>query len=274
MANTSEMFQLQPSRLSARIGNNCLIDTLQQDKSDQVTILTLKMRLINQLASDLGLPLSYISHIQATCIPVHPEIAQELNRWAHKQDQVDAVLAQDFVPIEKLLKIVKSMCKNGHTNITHALLAMDGLSGKLSHVPNTECKRYVGNLKYGLTGEQGRYDREASDDMKRAHVNAVRKVYQELDKHRSNDAKLVDGVYQVMRLVLKESGGIELPDVEEKLWSEPALEEGVNVYKDNMKEEYFKRFVEMIKTKIASLGNSGASGDEEEGVPSKKQKTK
>ncbi|GBN46871.1 hypothetical protein AVEN_82204-1 [Araneus ventricosus] len=183
----------QYSHLFSRMGDSCLVETMEQAENDLVTILTLKIRMVNQLTKELGLPLSYISHILSTSTPVHPEVAQELIRYANKQENIDALLAQDFVLNEKILKLIKSMCKNGHTNVAHALLAIDGLGGKHNHVPNLEYKRYLENLRYGLSGEKGRYDREAHDDVKRAHVVAVRKVYQELDKHRSNDAKLVDG---------------------------------------------------------------------------------
>lgn len=276
---SQEMFKNQYSDLFCRVGDSCLAETIRQEQNDSVTILTLKTRMLNQLMTELRLPLSYVSQIQSHSTPVHPEVARELLRWVNKQEHVDALLAQDFVHNDKILKLIKSMSKSGHANIAHALLAMDGLGGKLNHVPNTECKKYVENLKYSLSGEKGRYDREANDDVKRAHVFAVREVYRVLDKQRSNVEKLVDGVYQVMRLILKERGGIDLPDVEENAWSEQVLRDGVKVYKENMNDEYFERFVEMMKVKNATniLTNGHTNtcvSDEEESGPSKRQRTK
>ncbi|GBN19750.1 hypothetical protein AVEN_261820-1 [Araneus ventricosus] len=160
---------------------------------------------------------------------------------------------------------------NGHANTTHALLAVDGLGGgKWTNGPHLDCKRYIENLKYGLSGEQGRFDRDADDDVKRVHAFAVRKVYEELDKHRSDGDKLVNGVYRVMCKVLKDFAGMELPPVEETAWSEQVLEEAANVYKENIGEEVFKRFVKILKAKISS--NGGCSGDEGEVKQNKRKR--
>ncbi|GFT26024.1 uncharacterized protein NPIL_16971 [Nephila pilipes] len=105
----------------------------------------------------LDLTFNDLNQLTSTHTPVHPEVAQEMLRWTEKHDNVANLLAQDFVRNERLHKLIRLMCKSGHTNIIHTLLAIDGLGGsKLNNGPHFDCKKYVDNLKYGLSGEERR----------------------------------------------------------------------------------------------------------------------
>ncbi|GBM48354.1 hypothetical protein AVEN_19158-1, partial [Araneus ventricosus] len=106
-----------------------LMETMRREANDLVTMQTFKYRMLNHLMVELDLSFGHLTRLLSTHTPVHPEIAEELMSCIDKQDLVDTWLAQDFVRNDKLQKLVKSLCKNGHANTTHALLAGDGLGG-------------------------------------------------------------------------------------------------------------------------------------------------
>ncbi|GFU03431.1 uncharacterized protein NPIL_208501 [Nephila pilipes] len=195
--------------------DSLLSEIFHHEGCDLVNMHTFKYRLLNDLMAKLDLTFNDLNQLTSTHTPVLLRVAQEMLRSAQKRDNVDKILALDCVQNEHLQKLIRLMCKSGHTNIIHTLLAIDGLGGsKLNNGPHFDCKKYVDNLKYGLSGEQGRYDREAGDLVKRTHVCAIRKIYQELDSCRSGE--LVDSklMYQVMCRVLNEYAYLKLPQEE------------------------------------------------------------
>ena len=240
----------------------CFRDRFLQEDNGLMSLQTLRYRGINFLMSLLNMTFEDVTRLYATHIPLHPDVARDLQHYCGKYEMVDTILAQDFIEQERLMKLVRYMSKNGHGNKAHALLAMDGLGGsKLNHGPNVEVKRYVANLQYGAT--PGRYDRGTC--WKQVHACAVRKVYDELEKRQHQD-KVALGVYQVMCIVLKEMAGIELPDLEMPGVLPPdVLLACVDVYKTNVDMESFESLVKMLKTKIVRV-------EEEGGPPRKKHK--
>ncbi|GFV92789.1 uncharacterized protein TNCV_2648601 [Trichonephila clavipes] len=133
---------------------DCLLhEIFQSGSNDLVTIHTLKYRILNDLMTKLDLTFQGLNQLINTHTPVDPEVAKVILRCTHKHDET--ILAQDFVKNERLNRL------SGQANTTSTLLAIDGLIGpKLNNGPQFEYKKYIENLKYSLSGEQGRYDRE------------------------------------------------------------------------------------------------------------------
>ncbi|GFQ88171.1 uncharacterized protein TNCT_361811 [Trichonephila clavata] len=213
-----------------------------------------------------------------THTPVDPEVAKVIVRYIHKHDGIESILAQDFVKNEWLNRLIQNMVKSGQSNTISTLLAIDGLIGpKLNNGPQFESKKYLENLKYSLSGEQGRYDRGEDDLVKRTHVFAIRRVYKELENHQSDenvDSKLMNCVYQVMSSMLKVSAGLELPKGPGIPLPDNVLKACSDVYWSNTSWEYFNRLVEILKSKIVVLTNNADSSTSnvEDGSAKKRKK--
>ncbi|GFR06359.1 uncharacterized protein TNCT_415931 [Trichonephila clavata] len=222
--------------------------------NDLVNIHTLKYRTLNDFMCKLDLTFQGLNQLINTHSPVDPEVAKVIQRWTQKYDGVESILAQDFVKNERLNKLIHTMVKSGQSNIISSLLAIDGLIGpKLNTGPHFDCKKYLQNLKYSLSGEPGRYDREEDDLVKRTHVCAIREVYKELENYQSDiDSKLMYSVYQVMSHILKESAGLELPIGPGIPIPDNVMEACSNIYWANTSWEYFNSLVEILKSKIST----------------------
>ncbi|GFR05986.1 uncharacterized protein TNCT_130941 [Trichonephila clavata] len=222
--------------------------------NDLVNIHTLKYRTLNDFMCKLDLTFQGLNQLINTHSPVDPEVAKVIQRWTQKYDGVESILAQDFVKNERLNKLIQTMVKSGQSNIISSLLAIDGLIGpKLNTGPHFDCKKYLQNLKYSLSGEPGRYDREEDDLVKRTHVCAIREVYKELENYQSDiDSKLMYSVYQVMSHILKESAGLELPIGPGIPIPDNVMEACSNIYWANTSWEYFNSLVEILKSKIST----------------------
>ncbi|GFY61737.1 uncharacterized protein TNIN_226431 [Trichonephila inaurata madagascariensis] len=203
---------MESTVLLNQIAESFLPEIFQSGSNDLVNIYTFKYRILNDLMVKLDLTFQGLNQFLNTHTPVDPEVAKVILRCTHNHDEI--ILAQDFVRNERLNRLIQSMVKSGQANTISALLAIDGLIGpKLNNGPQFEYKKYLENLKYSLSGEQGRYDREEDDLFKRTHVCAVRKVYKELENYESDvDSKFMHCVYQVMSNILKESAGLKLPE--------------------------------------------------------------
>ncbi|GFV21460.1 uncharacterized protein TNCV_4999161 [Trichonephila clavipes] len=139
----------------------------------------------------LDLTFQGLNQLINTHTPVDPEVAKVILRCTHKHDET--ILAQDFVKNERLNRLIQSMVKSGQANTISTLLAIDGLIGpKLNNGPQFEYKKYIENLKYSLSGEQGRYDREEEDVVKRTHVCATSSVHASKDSNGKNTEKEKD----------------------------------------------------------------------------------
>lgn len=190
---------------------------------------------MSDVLKSYGWSFEYISKLCENYIPVHPEVAGELKRLCDKNYMVDEILAQDFLKPDKLLKIV-TYCND--ENKVHWLLAMDGLSG-------TDPKSYLNNLRFSILGEGNRYDIDRID-YKHSHARAVRNVYRVLADTKYE--KRVDGVYQVMRKVLKLMAGIEipLPDSMEPL-DPQIMEKCIRAYEKKISWMHFDTWLEELK---------------------------
>ncbi|GFR27183.1 uncharacterized protein TNCT_415801 [Trichonephila clavata] len=204
--------------------------------------------------------------------------AKVILRYIHKQDGIESILAQDFVQNERLNRLIQNVVKSGQSNTISTLLAIDGLIGpKLNNGPQFEYKKYLENLKYSSSGEQGRYDREDDDLVKRTHVFAIRKVYKEVKNLQSDenvDSKLMHCVYQVMSSMLKESAGLELPKGPGIPLPDNVMKACSDVYWSNTSWEYFNRLVEILKSKIVVSTNNADSltSNVEDGSAKKRKK--
>ncbi|KAG8175205.1 hypothetical protein JTE90_022628 [Oedothorax gibbosus] len=216
--------------------------------NDSISILTLKLRILSRILRCMNLSFEEIQLIQDTHILVHPENAGIMMQLCSKAQDADLILCQDFIPPDRLIKLIRFMCKHGHSNTAQALLAIDGLGGvKLNNAPNMDVKRYLDNLKIGSESAQNIYDQECG--WKPVHVRTVRKVYEELAKYRAG--ALEHDVYQVMCQVLEDRASIVLPKAANVAILEPkVLEACVNVYNTSMADEYLLQFVEVLKNKI------------------------
>ncbi|GFR14406.1 uncharacterized protein TNCT_422121 [Trichonephila clavata] len=257
-----------------------LPEAVQPGSNDLVNMQTFKYRILNDVMTKLNLTFQGINQWMNTHTPVNPEVTQVILRYIHKQDGIESILAQDFVKNERLNRLIQNMVKSGQSNTMSTLLAIDGLIGpKLNNGPQFEYKKYLENLKYSLSGEQGRYDREQDDLVKRVHVFAIRKVYQELENHLLDklvDSKLMHCVYQVMSSILKESAGLELPKGPGIHLPDNVLKACSDVYWSNTTWEYFNSLVEILKSKIVvSTNNNNAdslTSNLEDGSAKKRKK--
>ncbi|GFX70538.1 uncharacterized protein TNCV_875121 [Trichonephila clavipes] len=168
-----------------QIADSLLLEIFQSGKNDLVNIHTLQYRILNDLMTKLDLTFQRLNQLINTHTPMDPEVAMVILRCTNKHDEI--ILAQDFVKNERLNRLIQSMVKSGQAHTISTLLAIDGFIGpKLNNEPQFEYKKYIENLKYSLSGEQGRYDREEDDVVKRTHVCAVPKVYKELQNYESD----------------------------------------------------------------------------------------
>ncbi|KAG8172503.1 hypothetical protein JTE90_017584 [Oedothorax gibbosus] len=248
----------------ARLKRDFLLDTYENCLDSLASKQTIKYRMLAYVLREIELTFGQVSQLVHTHTPVHEEVAEILKPLV-KQEHYQTLLAQDFVENEKLVKIVKHLCKNDHTDVVHILLAMDGMSGnKLNHGPNVDVKRYIGNLKFGLSGQVGLYDNEPNDTLKRAHVFAVRQVYKALPAQ----AQRVNNVFHILKRVLQEYTGEEwtiggTTSVVHNL-DEETLQMGMQTYKANMTDENYQATMQQLKNKITRQRNSAASEDDEE----------
>ncbi|GFR03806.1 uncharacterized protein TNCT_59511 [Trichonephila clavata] len=271
---------MESTILLNKIAESFLPETVQPGSNDLVNMQTFKYRILNDVMTKLNLTFQGINQWMNTHTPVNPEVTQVILRYIHKQDGIESILAQDFVKNERLNRLIQNMVKSGQSNTMSTLLAIDGLIGpKLNNGPQFEYKKYLENLKYSLSGEQGRYDREQDDLVKRVHVFAIRKVYQELENHLLDklvDSKLMHCVYQVMSSILKESAGLELPKGPGIHLPDNVLKACSDVYWSNTTWEYFNSLVEILKSKIVvSTNNNNAdslTSNLEDGSAKKRKK--
>lgn len=244
-----------------------LLNTFEKCKDDLVSMQTIKYRMLAHLLKSVDITFGHMCQLFTTHTPVHPDVAEEIKKLCVKQENYQIILAQDFIENEKLTKLMRHLSKAGHTNIVHTLLAIDGMAGsKLNHGPNTDVKRYVENLKYSLSGEEGVYDCEKKDKLKRAHVNAVRSMYNVLD----DESKHGNNIYYILCCVLKECAGIEILGVEDPTHNLDVekIEMCVNLYKESMPAQQLNEMITYLKNKLITTGTS----DEEEENPTPKRK--
>lgn len=244
-----------------------LTTTFENCNDNLASKQTIKYRMLGYVLREMEITFGDLCHLIQTHTPVHIEVAETIKPLV-KQEPYKTVMAQDFIENEKLVKVLKHLVKNGHTHVVHTLLAMDGLTSS-SHSklngPNMDMKRYVENLKYGLSGREGLYDRETSDRLKRAHVHAVRQVYHALP----TDAQHANNMYYVLKKVLHMyTGGeqatedVNKPAVVHNLDDE-TLEKGVRVYKANMGDQ-FSEMMEVLKTKQRHPSHTASEDEAEE----------
>ncbi|GFQ78261.1 uncharacterized protein TNCT_677191 [Trichonephila clavata] len=240
---------MESTILLNQIAESFLPEIVQPESNDLVNMQTFKYRILNDFNTKLNLTFQGINQWINTHTPVNPEVA----------------------------KIDSNIVKSGQSNTISTLLAIDGLIGpKLNNGPQFEYKKYLENLKYSLSGEQGRYDREEDDLVKRTHVFAIRKVYKELENLQSDEnvnSKLMHCVYQVTSSMLKESAGLELPKGPGIPLPDNVLKACSDVYWSNTSWEYFNRLVEVLKSKIVvSTNNTDSSTRNVEDGSAKKRK--
>ncbi|GFR15176.1 uncharacterized protein TNCT_731881 [Trichonephila clavata] len=234
---------MESTILLNQIAESFLPEIVQPESNDLVNMQTFKYRILNDFMTKLNLAFQEINQWINTHTPVNPEVA-----------------------------------KSGQSNTISNLLAIDGLIGpKLNNGPQFEYKKYLENLKYSFSGEQGRYDREEDDLVKKTHVFAIRKVYKELENLQSDenvDSKLMHCVYQVMSSMLKESAGLELPKGPGIPLPDNVLKACSDVYWSNTSWEYFNRLVEILKSKIVVSTNNADSftSNVEDGLAKKRKK--
>ncbi|GFV81418.1 uncharacterized protein TNCV_3210371 [Trichonephila clavipes] len=243
---------MESTILLNQIAESFLPEIFQPKGNDLINMHTFKYRILNDLMVKLDLTFQGLNQWINTHTPVDPEVAKVILRCTHKHDGIESILAQDFVKNERLNRLIQNMVKNGQSNTISTLLAIDGLIGpKINNGPHFQYKKYLENLKYSLSGEQGRYDREEDDLVKRIHVCAIRKVYKELENyHLDVDSKLMHCVYQIMNSILKESAGLELPKGPGIPLPDNVIKTCSEVYWANTSWEYFNRLVEILKSKI------------------------
>ncbi|KAG8155890.1 hypothetical protein JTE90_004217 [Oedothorax gibbosus] len=238
--------------------------TTYEDCQDKLTSKhTIQLRMLAQILKEIKLTFGQVSRLVHSHTPVNREVADILKPLV-KQEQYQNALAQDFVENEKLVKIAKHLCKNDHTDVVHSVLAMDGMSGnKLSNGPTVDVKRYIENVKFSLSGCAGLYDREKEDELKRAHVFAVRQVYKALP----SQAQRVNNVFHVLKKVLQEYTGEEwtVTSITHNL-DESLLQKCVEIYKENMKDTDYRTMMKLLKAKTTQQGTTlaGASDEEDE----------
>ncbi|GFV82856.1 uncharacterized protein TNCV_1178711 [Trichonephila clavipes] len=265
---------MESTVLLNQIADSLLPEIFQSGSNDLVNIHTFKYRILNDLMTKLDLTFQGLNQLINTHTPVDPEVAKVILRCTHKHDEI--ILAQDFVKNERLNRLIQSMVKSGQANTISTLLAIDGLIGpKLNNGPQFEYKKYIENLKYSLSGEQGRYDWKEDDLVKRTHVCAARKVYKELENYESDvDSKFMHCVYQVMSNILKKSAGLELPKGPGVTSPDNVMKACSDVYWSNTSWEYFNRLVEILKNKIVVSNNTAdpSTSNVEDGLAKKRKK--
>jgi len=244
--------------------NQILLSTYANCMDNLASKQTIKYRMLGYILEEIDLTFGQVSQLVNTHTPVHPEVVEILKPLV-KQEHYQILLAQDFVENEKLVKIMRHLCKNEHTDVVHMMLAMDGMSGnKLNHGPNVDVKRYIENLKFGLSGEMGLYDHEKGDTFKRAHVFAIRQVYKALPAQ----AQRVNNVFHVIKRVLQEYTGEEwtiggTTSIVHNL-DEETLKVCVQTYKDNMSKEDYQEMMQILKNKTAQRNTVDEDEEEEE----------
>lgn len=248
----------------SHLRDSFLLTTYEDCQDALASKQTIQYRMLGQALKEIKLTFGQVSQLVHSHTPVHREVADILKPLV-KQEYYQMVLAQDFVENEKLVKMVKHLCKNDHTDVVHSVLAMDGMSGnKLSNGPTTDVKRYIENAKFSLSGKEGLYDREKEDDLKRAHVFAVRQVYKALP----SQAQRVNNVFHVLKRALQEYTGEEWTiggDITHNL-DEVLLAKCVEIYKMNLKDTEYLAMMKLLKSKIVNAVPSGDDDDEEEEV--------
>lgn len=214
---------------------------------------------------EIDLTFGQVSQLVHSHTPIHREVADVLKPLV-KQEHYQTLLAQDFIENEKFVKIARHLCKNDHVDVVHSVLAMDGMNGnKLNNGPNLDVKRYVENLKFGLSGTVGFYDHEKDDPLKRAHVYAVRQVYKMLPV----EAQRVNNVFHIIKRVLQEYTGEEwtvgggATTIVHHL-DEATLQKGVQIYKDNIDDKAYLNMMQILKKKTAQPGNAAGSDDDDD----------
>ncbi|KAF8784052.1 Deoxyuridine 5'-triphosphate like protein [Argiope bruennichi] len=157
-------------------------------------------------------------------------VAKEILNSGIKDEDTEMTLAQDFVRNDKMIRLLKRMNRRN----AEAVCAIDGLAGTISSMgPFFDFKRYLENLRYSLDGSVGNFDDDSNGVWKRSHIAAVRKLYKRLNDALPGDERLSPYVYQILRRVVLDVGGPELPDNsnEEMFLSEDFMKECIDLYK-------------------------------------------
>lgn len=224
--------------------------------SDLVNQRTIKYRVIELVGTTLNVSFEQLADLFYNNTRIHPSVAAELCRLLSNDDVVESLLAQDFVPTEKLVRLLKRLAP--HANVLDALAAVDGLA---STTPNKkyDCKRYLENLRFPLVFVE-------NSDLKATHVASVRSLYHELRKWYPEE-RLAPYVYEVLREAFKDVTGVDLPtDGKEVLVDVMAKCKGS--YLSDMGEENVHQFVKELKMKKPVESESECDGTK----PSKKRK--
>lgn len=223
--------------------------TSDESQKNLTNIMTLNIRGLSRIMNAFGISWAMMSQLVEQNIPIHPQLSKYLKGLCKEDEDVEDLLSQDFVKTEKIIKL---KCLRNHSKAMEWLCAVDGIMFKHGG-PNLDWRKYVTNLRFGLTGGKGAYDDEPNNDLKREHVQAVREIHSRIaDKDTDN----VDStkVYRVMKRLALEECGIELPDVKSSPddkpmseMSESEIEDLKQVYLSMVGHEKFQKIAKLFR---------------------------
>lgn len=216
---------------------------LNEVASNRCSLLTINVRTLNILMSKLGIKWSDISELVEKHVPIHPQIKSRLLSLAGDRldDCVETVLRQDFVRSDTIhkLKFLK--------NATPEMNYLCGVDGLVRHAgPVLDWRRYIQNLRFAIDGPKGVFDDEPSNELKRVHVQTVRKLYSKLNN-------CVNNVYKVMRAIVQENSSIYLlPNTVDTDIDDDMLEDMKEFYFQHVSKNHFTELLKVLNVRDES----------------------
>lgn len=204
---------------------------------------TLSIRALSRIMKTLGIPWSMMSQLADQYVPVHPDVSKYLKKLCQEDDDVEDLLSQDFVKIDKLKKL-NSLKSRG--KFMEWLCGVDGI-GVRHGGPILDWKRYIDNLRYSLHGDTGNYDDEQINELKRIHVQTIRKIH---IKVANKDTDNIDStkVYRVMKSLVRDECGFELSDASNMSEMDASMvQELKEFYLSSVGKDNFQKITKLFK---------------------------
>lgn len=224
-----------------------VIQNVIEQGNDQITMRTVCLRFLGTVSKAFGLSWNQIYDLVQNCTPIHSQVAEEILNAGIKDDETEITLAQDFVRNERLVRLLKRISRRK----AEALLAIDGLVGTISFSgPAFDFKRYLENLRYSVDGSVGNFD---DGVIKGIHIFAVRQLYKKINDAIPGEERLSPYVYQVLRKVILDVGGpdLPLPSImnEEMRMTDAFLKECVEMYLSHARKETVYHLISNLNIK-------------------------